>query len=163
MCVYATPIDQDYVRKVMNSAVRSSGGKRDEVVLTLTLILPPNSHPNPNSTPYPYPNQVVLGHWSFNEGAGEHCADSSANRNHATLEPTPTLPLTLALTLTFALTLYLTLAGTTPPSRAGCRACSLPASTCRPPCPPRSTLTLTPCLTLPLPPCLTLTLPLTYR
>ena len=59
MCVYATPIDQDYVRKVMNSAVRSSGGKRDE---------------------------VVLGHWSFNEGAGEHCADSSANRNHATLE-----------------------------------------------------------------------------
>ena len=46
MCVYATPIDQDYVRKVMNSAVRSSGGKRDEVVLTLTLILPPNSHPN---------------------------------------------------------------------------------------------------------------------
>ena len=59
MCVYATPIDQDYVRKVMNSAVRCSGGKRDE---------------------------VVLGHWSFNEGAGEHCADSSANRNHATLE-----------------------------------------------------------------------------
>jgi hypothetical protein len=59
VCVYAAPIDQDHVRKVMNSAVRSSGGKRDE---------------------------VVLGHWSFNEGAGEHCADSSANRNHATLE-----------------------------------------------------------------------------
>ena len=45
VCVYAAPIDQDYVRKVMNSAVRSSGGARDE---------------------------VVLGHWSFNEGAGEH-------------------------------------------------------------------------------------------
>ena len=53
------PIDQDYVRKVMNSAVRSSGGARDE---------------------------VVLGHWSFNEGAGEQCSDSSANKNHATLE-----------------------------------------------------------------------------
>jgi hypothetical protein len=33
VCVYAAPIDQDYVRKVMNSAVRSSGDKRDEVGL----------------------------------------------------------------------------------------------------------------------------------
>ena len=92
MCVYATPIDQDYVRKVMNSAVRSSGGKRDEVALTLTLTLTRTLTLTLTLTltrtltrtltltltlmlpPTPTLNQVVLGHWSFNEGAGEHCA-----------------------------------------------------------------------------------------
>merc|ERR1740124_720326 len=58
VCLYAVAIDQTYVRRVMNSAVRSTGQRDD----------------------------AVLGHWSFNEGAGDQCSDSSSNKNHGSLE-----------------------------------------------------------------------------
>ena len=31
-------------------------------------------------------DEVVLGHWSCNEGAGDLISDSSSNNNHGTLE-----------------------------------------------------------------------------
>ena len=58
VCLYATTIDQDKVRATMNEPVRSDGGKEDP----------------------------VIGHWSFNEGAGEHASDASSNKNHGSLE-----------------------------------------------------------------------------
>lgn len=31
-------------------------------------------------------DEVLIGHWSFNEGAGEHASDASSNKNHGSLE-----------------------------------------------------------------------------
>jgi len=61
VCLTAECVDQDKVRATMNSEVRSTvteKGKEDP----------------------------VLGHWTFNEGAGDDSTDASANKNHATLE-----------------------------------------------------------------------------